>query len=438
MKNRFLVWIILGSTLVCIFYSFWHRITPLVDAQAYDQIALNLLAGNGFKENAQLSFTEDTAMLRAGPGYEFFLAGIYWVFGHYYEAVWILQALLHGMSAWLLYRISRELFVKNGDMIGLVAAALFGFSPDLIEISSMLMTETLYLFFTIGLVYLFLKSIAQSAGVGLGMVLGFCMAIGILTRPPLLLFVPIFVGIFCWQKKYHQLFGFLLALAIGVLPWVLRNYYVYNQVIVTTLIGDYNIWIGNTVRATGGQISGGYNPVTEYVSRYGVGGLAQVAKMEFFNFIFTEPVLFIKLCLLRVVRYFSLIRPMGFWFYQTGWSQLLFVCLSGVSIAFLFVVGWWGALKAWSLRDKKVTIFFALMLTAPILLLVTVVESRYRFQIYPFLAVYAAYAVVETKFQNAWWKQKDFLIPVTGLGLISLLDMSLYYHTVIEHLQRFF
>lgn len=436
-KNK-LVIIIAVSFLVSAAYSFWHRIPPLVDAQAYDQIALNLLAGNGFKENAELSFDQDTAMLRAGPGYEFFLAGIYGLFGHHYEAVWIIQALLHALTAYLMYWLGKELFPEKGETIGLVAAALIGLSPDLIEISAMLMTETLYLFFTVLIAYLFVKNFSEKNAAILSSGLGLVLAIGILTRPPLVLFAPIIFIAFLWQKKNLQAFNFTAWLLVGLAPWIIRNYLVHGQFILTTLIGDFNIWVGNTLHANGGQLASGFNPVTDHVAKYGVGSLPDAARTAFLDFITRHPLEFIKLCALRFVRYFSLIRPMGFWFYQTGWSQLVFVALSGLSIALMYVSGLWGMVKSWTLRQPKMYFFLALGLSAPLFLFITVVESRYRFQIYPFLAIFGSYALVNTSFSKQWWKQKEFFIPALFLLLVSLIDLSLFSHTALEHLRRFF
>lgn len=436
-KRNIIVFVVFFSFLLSIVYSWVYRIEPSVDARAYDTIALNLLAGNGFKEHVNLSYEFDPGMLRAGPGYEFFLAGIYAVFGHHYEVVWVFQALLHALTAWLVYKCARLIFSEQSETIGLIAAGFIGFHPDLIEISAMLMTETLYLFFTVLTVFVFLKSFFNVKSYWLALLLGVVTGLAILTRPPLVLFVPIFVFLYGYKKTRSSLVMFGLGI-VGVLaPWVIRNYLVYHQLILTTLIGPFNIWVGNTVVADGGQLAGGFNPVTTFVAEQGIYGLNHKATEEFLLFLRQHPIIFIKLCALRLVRYFSLIRPMGFWFYQTGWSQLLFIAASGTSIAALFISGIAGLIQVLKKRNEVVQYCVALMVTAPLLLLPTVVQSRYRFQIYPFLALFAGYFWVEWQ-KNTSMAKKSLVWSVIVLSLISLVDLSLFLPTVLARLKNVF
>ena len=429
--------IVLLSFLFSLGYSFIYKIVPVVDAQAYDKIAVNLLAGNGFKEEATKSYEFDYAIVRAGPAYEFFLAGIYAVFGHHYEIVWILQALLHTVSAYLIFLSCREIFKEKGDVIGLIAAALFGLHPDLIEISAMLMTETLYLFLMALVIWLFIKLYQKPERTCYSVFLSFATGLAILSRPPIILFVPIIFVFYILNKKYKQCALFSLVFILTLLPWVIRNYLIYHQFILTTLIGEYNLWIGNTLLANGGQISGGHNPLTSYVDVHGFFSLKQKASQEFFLFITNYPLVFIKLCFLRIIRYFSLIRPMGFWFYQTGLSQLVFVASSAISITILFISGFSGMILSWLDKNKLVNYLIVFALTSPLVLIPTVVQSRYRFQIYPFLAIFGGYFLVACwyKKQHSW---KSVVLVTIGLLILSLFDSYLFWPLINERISSFF
>ena len=268
-----------------------------------------------------------------------------------------------------------------------------------------------------------------------GMLLGVVTGFAILTRPPLLLFVPIII-FFYWQKKtYHSLIICLLSFIVVLLPWTLRNYALYHQVIFTTLIGEYNLWIGNTLASDGGQIAGGSNPVTTFVAGHGIYGLHKAASAAVRAFVVEHPGAFIKLCFTRFIRFFSLIRPMGFWFYQYGLSQAIFVASSMGWIALAFVTGFAGMLAA-LVREKKEILRYlaAFAITAPLPLLLTVVQSRYRFQIYPFLAVFAAYFIVETKNKRLSWRNGLFVFPTVGFIIITLIDTAQSFSLIIERL----
>ena len=113
-QNKWLLIILLTSFGLSIFYSFYYQIKPRVDARAYDDIAVNIAAGNGYRELATNDFQYDFSLNRVGPLYEYFLAGIYKIFGHNYAPVWILQALLHVFSALLIYLSVLLIFSAEG------------------------------------------------------------------------------------------------------------------------------------------------------------------------------------------------------------------------------------------------------------------------------------------------------------------------------------
>ena len=437
-SRKILKYILISSFVLSIAYSFYFRINPVVDANAYDRIAVNIVEGFGFIEDRTVSFEYDKSIVRAGPGYEYFLAGVYFIFGHNYEIVWFLQAVLHVLSAYIIFLIAKQLFKDGGEKIGIVSAAIFAFSPDLVEISAMLMTETLYLFFTILIFYLFVRIYQDAGSKPLTVVTGISMGAAILMRPPLLLFIPVFLVLYLYRKQYSLSMLFLGSTGLIILPWVIRNYTIYDQFILTTMIAEYNLWVGNTLLSEGGQIAGGFNVLEDYVSKNGFFGLKQKAQMEFFTFIFTHPFVFIKLTFIRFIRYFSLIRPMGFWFYQVGIGQMIMVTSSLLWIAFLFVTGFSGMVSLLLKKNKIFCYLTVLALTSPLVLLPTVVQSRYRFQIYPFLCIFAGYFLVAFIKEKKWWKKKEFFIPTLFLVVVSLIDVFFSLDKVLERIGGLF
>ncbi len=436
-KTNILVTILVAAFILPVAYSFYFHIVPAIDAAAYDHIALHILAGKGFVEGNSPDIFFDNAIVRAGPLYEYFLAGIYAVAGHHYAAVWIIQALLHAATAFLLFLICKRIFAENGAVIGLLAAAMFGFHPDLIEISAMLMTETLYLFLVTLVVFLFVKIYGDRERIWLSGALGLVMGCAILIRPPVLLFLPIILVFYACRRHYAACAVFL-AIFVGILmPWVLRNYSIYHQFIPTTLIGEYNIWVGNLLTSNGGQISEGYNPASKYTETLGYMRFADAARNYARAFVFMHPVVMMKLVGLRALRYFSLIRPMGFWFYQHGMSQAIFIASSLISIAFLFVAGSAGVVLALQERKRIFYYLASFMVAAPIALLPAVVESRYRFQIYPFFAIFGAYFLI-----RLWYRHREALKSLVIVGtayfIVSTVDVVLFWQTVSERIRPIF
>lgn len=434
LSDKILVIILVLSFCASLFYSFYYKIIPVIDARAYDDIAINIMEGFGFKEDRSKSFEFDTSIVRAGPSYEYFLAGAYKIFGHHYEVIWILQAFLHALTAFLVYSLGVKIFQENGKKIGLIAAVFIGLHPDLIEISAMLMTETFYLFFITLVIWLFVKLFAGPDKLRYTIFLSLTTAVAILSRPPVILFVPIILVYYFINKRYKSAIIFLAGIGLVLAPWVIRNYLIYHQFILTTMIGEYNLWVGNTLDSNGGQIAGGFNPLTSYTDIYGFFDLKQKAGQEFWFFVFGHTFIFIKLCVIRTIRYFSLIRPMGFWFYQTGIKQIIFVVFSGVSIVALFMSGFTGMLVAF--KEKKPLYYYliAFALTSPLVLIPTVVQSRYRFQIYPFLALFGGY-FLSRLFANDFYAKKIWLAVVIFFLIVSLADSFMFWPVVLERIK---
>ena len=432
--KKWLISVIFLSFAFSIGYSFYYKIKPQVDARAYDVIAQNILSGKGFIEQGG---NHDTSLLRVGPIYEYFLAGIYKVFGYHYELVWIIQAILHALSAYLIYLICLSIF-KNSEKkekIGLWAAVIFGFYPDLIEISAMLMTETLYLFFVCLLVYIFFKYLDSPSKlllVSLGVVSG----LAVLARPPMLFCLPIVVFYFLKNKKWKETAIYILIMCAIFTPWAVRNYNIYGATMPFGQAGALNFWIGNHVGANGEQETN--QEISNFINTHNVVEIGNESISQFENFIFSHPVEFIGLTFSRANKYFSILRPMGFWFYTSGWRQLLFVFSSAVFSFFVLVFSLAGIIRTIKFKEKSLYYLLAFTILTPLILFITVVETRYRFQIYPFLAIFAAYFIESFNKQNKKiWLQTLFLafVIIVANGLIDgLINFDTFKAKIISHL----
>lgn len=436
--KQVIFWIILGSFLISIFYSFHFRITPAVDARAYDKIAWNLVQGNGYREDLTTDLANDFAIGRVGPLYEYFLAGLYAIFGHHYEPVWVAQALLRGLTVWLIYLIVLLIFANDDKrkFIGLWAAAIFGFYPDLIEISAMLMIETLYLFLICLMIYLFFRYIWRPDNwliAGLGLATG----LAVLTRPPVFFLIPVMLFYFWRKKLWRQASLFLLVLLVVFIPWTWRNYQTYGQVMPFGAAGNFNFWIGNQPGGNGEQ-----EPTLEQIefsAKHGVKEINNESMKQFKVFLFSHPLEFIKLTFLRINKYFSVIRPMGFWFYQHGLGQFLFLLSSAAASVFLFVLGLSGILKTIANREKRLYYLLALTIFTPLIIFITVIETRYRFQIYPLLAIFAGYFMVGLPFDRPkWWLEKTLWLAVVLVFSNGIIDLFLSLAKFKERLGLFF
>lgn len=416
-------------------YAFAYHIRPAVDAQTYDQVGWNLAQGKGFRLDLSVPIEKDEVITYQGPFYQFFLAGIYVVFGHRVEAVWMIQAILRALSALLLYLMCRRMFSPDGKRIGWFAAALFGFHPDLIEIGAMLMTETTFLFFTILTLYCFTRQFKRATNGGV-LALSLSFGAAILARSSIIVFAALFAWRFFRQKAYAKIILFGVLMAMILTPWTLRNYLTYGKVLPTMANFGYNLWVGNRVGVDG---EGGNPPELFRAMRdYGMIGANYYATEQYNTFIHEHPVLYAGLTTSRTLKYFSFLRPMGFWFYQQGIGQAVFIA-SSIAWGFALFVSFFGGLSvAWRRERKNAMpwyfvgfLFLTVISVVPILF-----ETRYRFPAYPIFAIFGGL------FLGRWTADRkayanDLWIGLGVAGTIAFATLALEYQKILARIRLF-
>jgi len=396
-EKKIIILITIAIFIFSLAISFTLRIPPEVDARAYDRIAVNLINGSGYIEDAGKNLADDFSIARVGPGYEFFLAGIYKIFGHRYWVVWFFQALLHALTAFLVYEISKRIFKSQWrSTAGYLAALLVGFSPDLLLASSMLLTETLGIFLMVSAVYLFFRYFDDNRLIIL-VASAIFFGVAVLTRSQLVVFLPIFAAPLLFKKEWMRVTIFILLLAAIFAPWVARNYKVYNEFIPFNASLGYNLWGGNHIGASG-EMETNYAPLIEYAVNHMPIEVNEEGVSKFKEFLIDHPVDFIKLIGKKISIFFSFSRPTGFWPTLYPFQQAAIAFFSLIYSVLIFGLGISGGvlmvkkLKTMDQSEKIKTIFaLAMAVLIPLSVIVILVESRYRYPIYPFMAIFAGY-----------------------------------------------
>lgn len=208
---------------------------PSLDAAGYDARANSILKDKIFGEvERPTAFKE--------PFYSFFLAGIYYVFGHNFLIVRTIQAILSAFTCVFLFLLARELFNESiGRLSGLIASL----NPSFIKASEHLLTETLFTFILIVVVFYFLK-VLKSPNSKSSFILGFLLGIGSLTRSVLAPFtILLCITLFFFLRKRLSLkiiMGNILVIFIcfltPIIPWTIRNWTVFHEFVpISTNVG---------------------------------------------------------------------------------------------------------------------------------------------------------------------------------------------------------
>lgn len=189
------------------------------------------------------------------PGYAYFLATIFVIFGTGGLAPLVVQMILGMINAYLLYRLTKRHY---GQIEGMTAAALMSTYWIFIYYEGAYQEPSLLIFFLLSFLMMiaraserfrFLEFLASGALLGLAS----------LVKPNPLLFLPVGMAWTWWIAycrraplyAYFSALGVFLGCMLMILPATIRNYLVAgDRVLISSNLG-INLLIGNNERADG-------------------------------------------------------------------------------------------------------------------------------------------------------------------------------------------
>lgn len=319
------------------------------------------------------------------PFYPLFLSGIYRLFGVSYLNVRIAQALVGTASILLVFLLGRDIF---SEKVGLIASFISAFYPFFIFFTGLLLTETLFIFLFLSLIYLLQRAVITKKiryVVGVGLISGLC----ILTRPIIAYFLPFALFILLLTQHHkRQLVGYsflIMILAGAVLsPWVIRNYQRFGKFIPLTTGGGITLYGSNNPRATGG--SAFENIVwTEEMKRMDEIELDRHFRREAIQFMVNNPRRTVQLAGIRFKRFWNIIPNVE------EYRDLKHKLISIFSYGPVLLFGIGGIIltaKKW----RKARLLYLPIAFFILVHLIILGSIRYRVPIMPFVIIFAAYA----------------------------------------------
>jgi len=199
-----------------IYVVFFFGLSPVPDPDSVDYLnyATNLLAGHGYTDGQWRAFR--------APGYPFFIAAVYYIFGQSIPALKIAQVILGSLVPVLVYLIGTRVTTKKAAVLsGFFACFYFGF---VIEPVRVLSEATFTFLFALSILLLLdtqkHKAYAAAAGAA--------VALTALTRPVGLLMTPLaavwLLLSFPPRKALKLITLGLIAFVAVMSPWWIRNY----------------------------------------------------------------------------------------------------------------------------------------------------------------------------------------------------------------------
>lgn len=413
-------------------YAFIHKIRPAVDARAYDAIAMNL-AERGEYRLGEGELLKDDAILKVGPGYEFFLAGVYFIFGQKYWLIWLIQSFLFVFSIFLVSALAIELFYKEKKVnwrnfyIALMPAAFFA---DIIQLNAMLMGESVFIFLTTAAIVVFYFEI-QKPSLLKSLGLGFLLGLLYLTRPVAVALVAGFLGIIVLKKQYKSLVLILSVFLILQIPWVIRNYEVYGKFLPThTAAGGVDFLSGN-YPGNHGEYRSDFELYQKIEAEDPTPmGFYENSTKWFLNFAKEEPIKLAGVWLEKSVIFWSMTKTGGFWFHYFNKGEQAATIIMSI-ISYFLIYGTAIAYLMKYIKEKfrgndflKAMFVSAFFLT--LISIMTIISSRYRLTLLPMMLVFSFGFWAEEK------KWKYGFLAGGWILLATFLDLFLQYDKFLD------
>ncbi len=156
------------------------------------------------------------------------------------EAAVLVQRLLGVASVLFLYLAAWELLRRRGP--ALVSAILFTFMPDLLFMEVTIYSETTALFFLTLSFWLLVRLAGRPGSLPAWASLGFCLALGVLTRPILAVAAPFYAGAALTLPRASQSTERNLLRSFLASPWASFSAFLLPLVV---LVGGMIYWNGS-------------------------------------------------------------------------------------------------------------------------------------------------------------------------------------------------
>ncbi len=227
----------------------WHP-----ELWEYESIAKNILQGTGFVfkhfGTSYRSYCE--------PLYPYFVAAVYFISRHSQPALVLAQIFLSALT--VVFAGKSALLLTKSMTIAWAAGLLMSIHPGLVIYSAKQHPLNLdALFFTLVIWSAF--AYADHPTRPRILLMGILTGLGILTRPTIILLVPLVAWwTYRFTKTQNRETCIRIVLALGatagiLCPWIIRNYAVHGQFMLTRSNTPFVFWLGNNPNATGSALN---------------------------------------------------------------------------------------------------------------------------------------------------------------------------------------
>jgi 4-amino-4-deoxy-L-arabinose transferase-like glycosyltransferase len=229
---------------------YWQGQALTRDELEYLSLARSLAAGHGFVYDDTIRLGPFTPFGRS-PGYPTFLALIgagSRVFTSAPTVVKVAQSVVGALGVWLAGVVA---FRVGGARAARASAGIAALYPPLVWVSAFVWSESIFWPLGLFIAWLFDRGVAAGDRPRAGLVCGIVVGLAVITRPAIILFLPLAAGYLAWVHRRRMLVALAAGVLLVYLPWTARNYLFHGRVMVVASDGGVTFWTGNHPMAIG-------------------------------------------------------------------------------------------------------------------------------------------------------------------------------------------
>ena len=427
------LWLTVAAFAVSFGYGLFYQITPSVDARKFHATAVNIVTRHSFCSECNVPLAQDTAIRDIGPGYQFFLAAVYTIFGIHTWIVWLLQALMHATVVWWLYGLIRRVLgsVASNHLNTTLPLALYAFHPDIIQATAMLMSEIVFVFILVGIVKLFVLIWEHNGRASWGKLVWMGALLGALmmVRPTGAPVLVVVLFVFVWKRWWKALILVLISAVLIQAPWAIRNARLYHSFVLNSVVGGLDIWAGLDPHGSGEFNLSALPNIRQKIAGLDPDQIDRVSLEEVKKIVLTKPLFAIGRTVQKGLKLFALSKTSAFWFHYKGAWDRLFVLIGSVlfnlALLGMFCASLWDALVHRRFHHWILALGTVLVILLAIPPTLTVVVNRYRIPMLPFMALASAgwlAFVTEKDRRNSLIAAMLMLVLTTSVDVWGSLD----------------
>lgn len=394
--RRWTIMLFVGSLLLKLAYVIQsadatHVTVPIMDSEYYYRMAEDIMSGGFVRGEAYFM----------GPLYPYVLAILFGIFGKSIMAVRIVQAVVGSLTVVLTWMIGRRIMRPSVAFLAAAMLALYG---------AMTFYEGQLLMMWLGTVLnmSMLWVLMTRKGTGSLLLAGVLLGLSALARANVLIVLVVVVPWILFlndrAKRWRNTILFTGAVVITILPATIHNLVTSHDFVLITSNGGVNFYIGNSPGAAGiFYPPKGINLVTDdavktYVERV-LGHKVTPSELsrywfgEAFDFIRSSPGAELGLTVRKAALYLNgyEIPQIEAWeVVRSRYGSLRILFVSMWMLLSLGLMGMLFAVREW----KRYFLLYGYFIAFSASIVLFFVTARYRIQVAPVLALFAAYALV--------------------------------------------